>query len=104
MAVYSHGVTVTWGGTTYEEVVSCAISGGGDRQGRDSPWAASQGSLQVGCLSPTGSDVGLCGTRESLSVSGGGISYSGFAVLGEITAECELNGVTRYTLSYTLCD
>lgn len=105
MANYSHsGFVASWGSVTFDEVYSCSWSFGGDRQGRPTNWIPNPGSMTLSCYSDSGVTTADCGTRESISVSGGGSSYAGFAILNNISVEFELNGVVRYTLAFTLCD
>lgn len=98
---------MTWGEVTFKEVASLSLSyGGGDRQDRGSGtsagWNPAPGSVTLSCFDPTGISASNYGILADLSITGGGVSYSGKAVLAELGAEPELNGVTRYNATLKL--
>jgi hypothetical protein len=98
-------MTVTWNSITFLEVFAVSLSTGGPRQGRNTPWPQGQGgSVNVGAYGAAGMSVSNVGTRGAFTVSGGGISFSGFAIMENVNAEPELNGVTRFNATLTLCD
>lgn len=107
MAFYSTGITVTWNGNTFQELSSLDISWSGARENR-SP-ASTPGWIAQGAkvtlvsydLAASLADYGKIGT---LTISGGGMSYSGPATMDGLSVTPELNGVTRYTVTLTTID
>lgn len=98
---------MTWGAVTFKEVASLSLSyGGGDRQDRGSGtaagWNPTPGSVTLSCFDATGASASNYGILADLSITGGGVSYGGKAVLTEIGAQPELNGVTRYNVTLNL--
>lgn len=105
MATYSSGVSVAFGGTSFAEVIDLAVSYGGSiPKGRDSAWTDDVGSVTLTCLSPTGVNSANYGTRGDLVMSGGGISLTNKAVYEGVNIAPEVNGVTRYTVTFRLLD
>lgn len=103
MATYSTGITATWNATTFTEVNALSWQHGGARQdraaGTTTGWTAEPGSVTFTCLGATGVDTNNFGKRGTLTITGGGMAYSGKAVFETVSAQAELNGVTRYTVS-----
>lgn len=101
--VYSTGVTVIWNGKTFLSVNALAWQHGGTRMDRGSGSATgytdSPGSVTFTCLDVTGVTTADFGKRGALSISGGGMTYSGFAIFESLQTDAELNGITRYTIS-----
>ena len=114
MATYSTGVTVSWGGTPFTEVTDLQWTyGGGMPKGRgagDFRWTDEAGSLSVTCLGVSNVSTTEWGLRRQLSItqlsSNGGTSthLTSYAVCESVNVAYEVNGVTRYTVTFKLLD
>lgn len=105
MATYSTGITATWNSVAFKEVFALSLTAGGSRQGRDSPWPQHQGgSVTVSTFDATNMTSSNVGLRRAVSITGGGVSLSGYGIMDAVTADPELNGVVRYSATITLCD
>lgn len=105
MATYSTGVSATWAGTPFTEVVDISYTyGSGLPKGRDSVWTDDLGTVSVTSLGTANFSIGQYGQRGSLSLSGGGMSLSQTCVCESLTATPELNGVTRFTMTFRILD
>jgi hypothetical protein len=100
MATYSTGISVTWDGVEFSEVTSLSVSGGGERQGRSVNWSPNQVSIGLSCLGTANINVSQIGELKTLEVSGGGISFSGYAICTDVAAQPQLNGVTQFSMSF----
>ena len=104
MATYSTGMSATWNGVAFTEVFAISLNTGGARQGRSSVWPQGEaGSLTISAYGTANMTTASVGERKAVAVTGGGISFSGFGIMESVTADPELNGVTRFTASITLC-
>lgn len=100
MATYSTGITATWGGVTFGEVQSLSWTwGGGGSKGRSAPWTDDVGTVQLQCLGSAGVNTANAGTRDTLTISGGGCDLTTSAIFQSLGVDAELNGVTRYTVT-----
>lgn len=105
MATYSTGISATWGGTAFVEVTDLNWSyGGGPPKGRSAVWSDELGSVSVTCLGGANTSTSEYGLRKALSLSGGGQSLSVYAVWESLTVAPELNGVTRFTVTFKILD
>lgn len=105
MATYSTGITATWGGTPFQEIVDLAWSyGGGPPKGRNAVWTDEAGSVSITCLNAANISTGQYGLRNDLVLSGGGQSLTSKAIYEGLTVTPELNGLTRYTVTFRLLD
>ncbi len=105
MAIYSHGVSVTWNGTAFQEITNLSWTyGGGAPKGRSVAWTDEAGTLTVECLGGNNTAVGNYGVRAQVVVSGGGQSLTNQAVWESVSVASEVNGVTRYTVTLKLLD
>lgn len=105
MATYATGITATWSAVSFKEVFALSLTTGAQRQGRSAPWPQGQGgSITVSTFDGTNMSTGNIGKREAVTISGGGVSFSGFGIMDAVTADPELNGVTRFSATITLCD
>lgn len=90
---------------SFTEVFAVSLNTGGARQGRSVVWPQHQaGSLTISAYGSANILASEVGYRKAVAVNGGGISFSGFGIMESVTADPELNGVTRFTASITLCD
>jgi hypothetical protein len=105
VATHSTGLSVTWGGVAFAEVTDLQVSyAGGSSKGRSVVWTDDAGSVSVECLGTANISTGEWGLRKSLVVSGAGVSLTSNAVYEGWTAQPELNGVTRYSVTFKLLD
>jgi hypothetical protein len=105
MATYSQGITATWGGTAFTEVVDLSWSyGGGLPKGRSAVWTDDLGSVTLTCMGTANVSTAQYGLRKQVVISGGGVTLTHYAVLESLGVAAELNGVTRYTVTLKLVD
>lgn len=105
MATYSTGITATFGVETFAEVTDLAWTYGGSLpKGRDATWTDELGSVTLSCLGSTGMTTANYGARNDLTISGGGANLTCKAVYVGLGVAPELNGVTRYTVTFKILD
>lgn len=113
MAVYSAGVTVSWGGTPFTEVTDLQWTyGGGMPKGRgtgDFRWSDEAGTLTLTCLGPQNTNITEWGLRRQIVITqvigGGSFTHlTNWAVCESVNVAYEVNGVTRYTVTFRLLD
>ncbi len=105
MATYSTGISVTWGGVAFTEVTAAApVYAGAPSKGRSVVWTDDAGTCNVECYGAANVSVAEYGLRKQLVISGGGVNLTSYAVYLGFTQTPELNGVTRYTVSFRLLD
>jgi hypothetical protein len=105
VATYSTGITATWGGTPFQEITDLAWSyGGGPPKGRSVIWTDDVGNVSITCLAGANTSTAEYGLRKSLVLSGGGQSLTINAIWESVNVAPELNGVTRYTVTFSLLD
>ena len=105
MATLSTGISVTWGGVSFLEVTAAAPSyAGGPSKGRSIPWTDEAGTCTVECYGTANISESEWGLRKQLVISGAGVSLTRQAVYLGFTQTPELNGVTRYSVSFKLLD
>jgi hypothetical protein len=105
VATYSTGVSVTWGGVAFVEVVGVPTTyAGGASKGRSVVWTDEAGSVTVECLGSTNVSTSEYGLRKQLVISGGGMSLTSYAIYQGFVMTPEVNGVTRYTVTFKLLD
>ena len=105
MASYSTGVVVTWNGTTFQEVTGLTWTyGGGPSKGRSVIWTDEAGTCSVECLGGNNTATSNYGVRATLAISGGGQSLTNPAIWESLSVANEVNGVTRYTVTFKLLD
>lgn len=102
MATYSQGISATWNAITFSEITDLSWNYGGTNVSRGSGFYANTlGSVSVTALgvTPTKDDVG---TRASLAITGGGVALTVNAVLKQVGAAAELNGVSRFNFEFDI--
>lgn len=102
MATYAVGISATWGSVTFTEVTDLAWTFGGTNVSRGSGFfATTRGSASLTALgtTPTVSDVGAL---QTLTISGGGVALTVPALLKQVGAVAELNGVARYSIEFDI--
>ena len=105
MASYSQNVAVTWGGTPFTEVVGLDWTyGGGPPKARNDTWTDEAGSVTVTTLGSANTGMGEYGLRKQLVISGGGQALTSYAVWESLSVANEVNGVTRFTVTFKLLE
>ena len=105
MATYSTGITATWDTTPFTEVVDLSWSYGGSLpRGRNDRWTDELGTVSVTCLGTANTSTTQYGLRKDISIAGGGATLTHKAVWQGLTVAPEVNGVTRYTITFRLVD
>ena len=105
MATYSTGIAATWGGTAFVEVVDLSWNwGGSPAKGRSVVWTNEIGTVSLTCLGSANTSTSEYGIRKQLVLSGGGQSLTTYAVWEGIDVTTELNGVTRFTITFRILD
>lgn len=103
MATYSTGITVTWNSVTFAEVNALSWQHGGARQDRGAGsaqgWTSEPGSITFTFLGSSGATTANFGKRGPITITGGGMDYSGYAIFESLDAQAELNGIVRYTVT-----
>lgn len=103
MATYASGVTATWDNVSFGEVTKLTVTHGGALPlARASTWTLDVGTIDIECLTTANISAASYGKRSDFSVSGGGLSYSGKAVLERFTLVGTVNDVARYTATLKL--
>ncbi|NBW13179.1 MAG: hypothetical protein EBR82_34675 [Caulobacteraceae bacterium] len=103
MATYSTGISATWGSVTFTEVTGLSWTYGGENVGRSANFNPNPGSVSVTALGTVPS-IGVVGNRGTITITGGGMNLTQTAVLDSVSAAAEVNGVTLYTVEFTLLD
>lgn len=105
MATYSTGITATFNSVQFAEVTDLTWSyGGGLPKGRSSLWTDEVGSVSIQFLGAANASTSNYGTRADLVISGGGANLTCKALYESLSVTPELNGVTRYTVTFKLLD
>ena len=100
MAQASTGIVVTFNGVAALEVTELQWTFGGSMpQGRNGTWVPNFGTATIGMIGNNVSSA-LRGVRGALVVTGGGCGLSTMAVCTGVSISAELNGITRYTVSF----
>ena len=95
---------MSWGGTPFVEVQELSFSIGGTRTGRAVAYPSNQGSVSVTCLNTTNAVISNFGIRDELVITGGGAAITTYAVWESVAVAPERNGVTKYTVTFTILD
>ncbi len=105
MAAHSTGISVTFDGVAFSEVSELSWQyGGGPAKGRSSLWTDEVGTVTVGCMGTANITTAKYGTRADIVITGGGAGLTSKAVYEGLSVAPELNGVTRYTVTFRLLD
>ena len=100
MADYSAGVTATWNGTNFGEITELSVTHGGAMPlARASTWTLDVGTIEIKCLTTANISTANYGKRSLLTITGGGLAYSGKAVLEKFTLAGVVNDVSRYAVT-----
>jgi hypothetical protein len=100
MATYATGVAATWDGTSFGEVTELSVTHGGSLPlARGSTWTLDIGTIEMKCLTTANISTANYGKRAQVTITGGGLAYSGKAVLEKFTMAGVVNDVTRYAVT-----
>jgi hypothetical protein len=100
MATYATGITAAWNGTSFGEVTEIAVTHGGSLPlARASTWTLDIGTIEMKCLATANISTANYGKRGAVTIAGGGLSYSGTAVLEKFTLGGTVNDVARYAVT-----
>lgn len=113
MAFPSQGATITWNGVTLQEVTEIAVTGAGvdlvDTTGRLSARVKQfePGDVDLGTVTATALYGNLTtaslGQKAGISISGGGVSYSGQAIFASLDMAVSVGEVSRISYSFRMC-
>jgi hypothetical protein len=104
VATYSTGIAATWGGVAFQEITDLSWSYGSEPRGRSVAWTDDVGTVSITCLNSANTGIGQYGLRKQLVLSGGGQALTINAIWESLSVAPELNGVTRYTVTFKLLD
>lgn len=100
MADYATGVTATWDGASFGEVQELVVTHGGSLPlARASTWTLDVGTIEMKCLHTANISAARYGRRGTVTISGGGLGYTGTAVLEKFTLTGVVNDVSRYAVT-----
>jgi len=100
MAEYAAGVTATWDGLPFGEITELRVTHGGSLPlARASTWTLDVGTIEISCLTTANISTTKYAKRAAVSIAGGGLAYSGTAVLEKFTLQGIANDVARYTVT-----
>lgn len=103
MATYASGVTATWDGTAFGEVAELTVTHGGSLPlARASTWTLDVGTIEMTCLHTANISTARYGQRGIVTIAGGGLGYTGTAVLEKFTLTGVVNDVARYAVTLRL--
>lgn len=103
MATYSTGISVSFASSTATEVTDLTWQwGNGLPVGRGVVYAPNAGTVTVGLFGAV--TTASYGVRGSLVITGGGMNLTCTAICTGVSATAELNGVTRYTVTFQILD
>ncbi len=105
MATYSTGIAATWGGVAFQEVTGLSWTyGSGSPKGRSVVWTDNLGTVSIQCLGSANVTSAEYGLRKDLAITGGGANLTVKALYESLSAAPELNGVTRFTVTFKILD
>jgi len=103
MAIFASGVTATWDGTSFGEVTELKVTHGGSLpMARASTWTLDVGTIEISCLTTANISATNYGKRGTVTIAGGGLAYTGTAVLEKFTLSGVVNDVARYAATLRL--
>lgn len=100
MATYATGITATWNSVDFGEVTELKVTHGGSLpMARASTWTLDVGTIEIACLTTANISAANYGKRGTVTIAGGGLAYSGAAVLEKFTLSGVVNDVARYAVT-----
>jgi hypothetical protein len=103
MANECAGVTASWDSTNFGEVVEIKVNaGGGLPLARASTWAFDVGTIDISCLSTANVSLAQYGKKATLSISGGGLTFSTKAICERVQLSGKVNDIARYAVTFKI--
>jgi hypothetical protein len=101
VATYSTGITATFGSTTLNEMTGLSWNwGGGMPIGRTAVFQPVLGQITVETIGSA--STSMYGSREAMSITGGGVNLTCTAVCTDIAVTAEVNGIARYSHTFEI--
>lgn len=103
MATECAGVTASWDSTNFGEVVEIKVNAGGSLPlARASTWAFDVGTIDISCLSTANVSMAQYGKKSTLSITGGGLTFSTKAVCERVQLSGRVNDIARYAVTFKI--
>jgi hypothetical protein len=103
MANECAGVTATWNSTPFGEVTDIKVIAGGNLPiGRDSTFALDAGTIEIACLATANITMAQHGLKATLSLAGGGMTFSSKAICQSLQLTGKVNDVARYSATFKI--
>jgi len=103
MANECAGVTASWNSTNFGEVVEIKVNAGGSLPlARASTWSFDVGTIDISCLSTANVSLAQYGRKATLTISGGGLTFSTKAVCERVQLSGKVNDIARYAVSFKI--
>lgn len=103
MATECAGVTASWNSTNFGEVVEIKVNAGGSMPlARASTWVFDAGTIDISCLSNANVSLAQYGKKSTLTIAGGGLSFSTKAVCERVQLSGKVNDIARYAVTFKI--
>jgi hypothetical protein len=103
MATECAGVTASWNSTNFGEVVEIKVNAGGSLPlARASTWTFDAGTIDISCLSTANVSLAQYGKKDTLTISGGGLTFSTKAVCERVQLSGRVNDIARYAVTFKI--
>ena len=103
MANVCTGVAASWNSADFGEVVEIKVNAGGDLPlARASTWTFDAGTIDISCLSSANVSAANIGRKATLSISGGGLTFSTKAILERVQLSGRVNDIARYAVTFKI--
>jgi len=104
MANVCTGVTASWNGQPFGEVVEIKVNAGGSGLplARASTWTFDAGTIDISCLSTANVSLAQYGRKATLTISGGGLTFSTKAVCERVQLSGKVNDIARYAMTFKI--
>ncbi len=103
MANVCTGVTASWDGKPFGEVVEIKVNAGGSLPlARASTWAFDVGTIDISCLSTANVSLAEYGKKDTLTIAGGGLAFSTKAICERVQLSGRVNDIARYAVTFKI--
>jgi hypothetical protein len=104
MANVCTGVTASWNGQPFGEVVEIKVNAGGSGLplARASTWTFDAGTIDISCLSDDKLSPHDYGKKATLSIAGGGLAFSTKAICERVQLSGKVNDIARYAVTFKI--
>ena len=103
MANVCTGVTASWNGQPFGEVVEIKVNAGGSLPlARASTWTLDAGTIDISCLSDDKLSPHDYGKKATLSIAGGGLAFSTKAICERVQLSGKVNDIARYAVTFKI--